>query len=259
GEFDLIPYMGPQGSRKTFWMELQAQCKHDPCLCIFLMTHTAVKADLEVCFDTSNPYVPKITSRVFARHLSNTIHGHVFGTIIVNEAHIAQNPKMTLVAINNLWRMSSGTVMAMTATPLLTCPGDLWNLGHLMGMEGFSEEKLEDLKAMERDLSLALHWDLSSVLHRDRQRLKQLEQSNEVLDRIAHRWSMHAKSAYLSVVAEKMETLHNQFAGSIVRQVVNSLDFKGDPISGLPMYHEHIIQRPLLEWEQPFFDMVAHD
>ncbi|PCH39634.1 hypothetical protein WOLCODRAFT_159222 [Wolfiporia cocos MD-104 SS10] len=41
--------------------------------------------------------------------------------------------------------------------------------------------------------------------------------------------------------------------------MVNSLDFKGDPISGLPMYHEHIVQQPLLEWEQPFFDMVTHD
>ncbi|PCH42717.1 hypothetical protein WOLCODRAFT_152760 [Wolfiporia cocos MD-104 SS10] len=251
GEFDLIPYMGPQGLCETFWAELQAQCKHEPCHRIFLTTHTAVKADLEVCFNALNPYVPKITSRVFARHLANTIHGHVFGTIIIDKVHIAQNPKMTFTVINNLWQMSGGTVIMMMVTPLLTHPGDLWNLGHLMGVEGFGEEKLEDLKVMERDLS--------SALRQDRWRLKQLEQSNEVLDHIAHRQSVHAKLAYLSVVAEKMETLRDRFAGSIVRQMVNSLDFKGDPISGLPMYHEHIIQWPLLKWEQPFFDMVAHD
>ncbi|PCH35431.1 hypothetical protein WOLCODRAFT_156114 [Wolfiporia cocos MD-104 SS10] len=70
-EFDLIPYMGPQGSREMFWVELQAQYKHDACHCIFLMTHTAIKANLEVCFNVLNPYVPKITSRVFARHLAN--------------------------------------------------------------------------------------------------------------------------------------------------------------------------------------------
>ncbi|PCH39225.1 hypothetical protein WOLCODRAFT_85327 [Wolfiporia cocos MD-104 SS10] len=184
-------------------------------------------------------------SRVFARHLANTIHGHVFGTIIVDEAHIARNPKMMFTAINNLRQMSGGTVIAMTATLLLMRPGDLWNLGHLMGMEGFGEEKLEDLKAMERDLS--------SVLRRDRRRLKQSEQSNEVLDRITHGRSVHAKLVYLSVVAEKMETLCNRFAGLIVRQMVNLLDFKVDPISGLPMYHEHIIQWPVTrKWHRLF-------
>ncbi|PCH35430.1 hypothetical protein WOLCODRAFT_156113 [Wolfiporia cocos MD-104 SS10] len=120
-----------------------------------------------------------------------------------------------------------------------------------MGVEGFGEEKLEDLKTIEQGLSSVLHWDW--------QRLKQSEQSNKVLDRIAHGRSVHAKSAYFSVMAEKMEMLRDQFAGSIIWQMVNSLDFKGDLISGLPMYHEHIIQQLLLEWDQPFFDIIMHN
>ncbi|PCH42729.1 hypothetical protein WOLCODRAFT_152763 [Wolfiporia cocos MD-104 SS10] len=84
------------------------------------------------------------------------------------------------------------------------------------------------------------------------------EKFEDEMDKIEHYMPI-GNWQELFFLAKIVEDQHMYWLSKVLQRMVNSLDFKGDPISGLLMYHEHIIQWLLLEWEQPFFNMVAHD
>ncbi|CCM06798.1 uncharacterized protein FIBRA_09098 [Fibroporia radiculosa] len=232
--FDLFMYAGSVDTQQQFWTDkVFGRSKHALHHRIILATSTAVQSDADKCFATkkdkwvapstgakSRRWAPKtVYGHKFGlcvidesrRWAPKTVYGREFGLCVIDEAHLGRTMNKLFTASMCLGERSRA-VVAMTATPVLTKPGDLSRR-------------------------------INSARRRDMHRLKDTFEENyqEVLDMLLKNTQVasNPKSEYHVEIMKALADIREKFKGAIVRRTVNSLDYMGSQISGLADYQEH--------------------
>ena len=67
------------------------------------------------------------------------------------------------------------------------------------------------------------------------------------------------ETAYTRALNAWIELLRELYEGYVIRRTINSLDWKGEPISGLPPYHEHALLLRMTEDELHVLSQLAEE
>lgn len=189
---------------------------------------------------------------------------------ILDEAHILRKYNSFAVGALEL-RHRSFFVLAMTATPVMTSPQvsasptftslmihtcsciklqDICNIGRFLGIKYF-EDNLEKLDKLRRALAAAAR----------RERASRKEGGGEVkLARAVVKGKMTQdvdSGKYRESLLQWMAAIREGFQGAVVRRTINSVDWRGNPISGLDKYREHILALKLSPREQECQEQLA--
>ncbi|EMD31654.1 hypothetical protein CERSUDRAFT_127231 [Gelatoporia subvermispora B] len=253
GSFDLFPYTGKVEKRAGFWNEWSKS--HQPLSRrILLATSTAIQSDLDYCFAVpAEKWKMPIKRPTYDALVVQTIFNQQWGLFVIDEAHVIRGLNKTYSA-SLLARSLSQMTVASTATPVLTRPGDLWNMGRMVGLETFDIDFDDDAATMARELRKASAQDL---------KMRKQSKSTEVLIRslVSGEGSAPANllqnSSYRQVSTEWIERIRSKFSGSVIRRTVDSLDWAGRPISGLEPYTEHTLMLDLCEHERKNLEQLA--
>ncbi|KAH9011667.1 P-loop containing nucleoside triphosphate hydrolase protein [Lactarius pseudohatsudake] len=241
GSFDVILYFAGHKSHYNMWAELEKRSSHSPYMRIYVASTTAIQSDSTFihapCIGTR---VPKVKPSTPEEH---TIFGRRYLAIAIDEAHAFRNPNKVYTSMLAL-REKADLFVGMTATPVQTRPLDLWHIGKVIGLSGFKDDSRtnEELDDMKRSLARAKRDDKNLLLERQ---------------------------------AESRQALHRMFEGNdddqgLISAVNNAVDqnfrkenakwmavVRGEAISGLEPYEEHICLLKLYEHEYDALEALA--
>jgi hypothetical protein len=138
---------------------------------------------------------------------------------------------------------------------------DLWHIGKVVRLDGFRDDKHtnEELMEMTRDLAKAKHEDKRTLSDH-------AAESRSALHRVFHGQNdegalsavqKNVDQNYHQVNAQWMKIVRQKYQGAIVRRTVKSLDYEGNPISGLHPYKEHICMLKLYKHEYNALETLA--
>lgn len=92
---------------------------------------------------------------------------------------------------------------------------------------------------------------------------KARENKDFVRKLIAREVSLPAKMAQMETMGQYVEQFRDIYRGAIIHRTIKSLDWKGDPISGLPPLHEKVLAlQPSPEEKKALLvmaDQIVHD
>ncbi|KAG2063373.1 hypothetical protein BDR04DRAFT_1038198 [Suillus decipiens] len=123
--FDVLPYFGKYHNRKDWWSKAWDECQQPLRRRIVLATTLAIQDDASTIFGDGpreDLGHPRKTARYDQIH-RNTIYGHHFCMLIVDEAHVARKYNKVHLALRGLLERCMA-IVAMTATPVTTKPAD---------------------------------------------------------------------------------------------------------------------------------------
>ncbi|KIK23571.1 hypothetical protein PISMIDRAFT_100380 [Pisolithus microcarpus 441] len=165
---------------------------------------------------------------------------HDFLGVIVDEAHKARKFNKFHQAMYALGKKSA-TMIVMSATPVMTHLLDLWIMGSVMGIPALrAKAKFEE---MSRESSRAQAKDRRAERESSEDRLRGLLAGEES--------SAQDKSTAMRPVLQKwVPFLREVFSKHVIRRTLDSLDYHGKKIFGLPPYQERIMLLELREWEK---------
>ncbi|KAH9949213.1 P-loop containing nucleoside triphosphate hydrolase protein, partial [Amylocystis lapponica] len=255
GTFDLLPYTGKHASRPVWWSEIMTQSKQPPARRIVLALVTAIQSDSDAVFvqKLKPKHGDAVHSRSYNNNVSSTVYGYTFGLTIMDEAHTVRTLNKVYMAARELRKCSRMTV-AMTATPVMTRPTDVWNMGRFLGIPAF-EGADNDKEAHEMEKRLA------AAQRRDRRLRNEVEDADQIVTRVAHGKGVKkaVEGEYPDEVLEAMQDIRQRFVGSVIRRTVNSVDNNNQPISGLSAYAQHSLLLTMTEAERLNVDNLAEE
>ncbi|KAI6138975.1 P-loop containing nucleoside triphosphate hydrolase protein [Pisolithus tinctorius] len=180
---------------------------------------------------------------VYERNAPKTVFGHEYLGLIIDEAHKARKFNKFHQAILGLHRQSA-MIVAMSATPVMTqlqaSPQDLWIMGRMMGISELRDK--EKFDEMSRELSRAQAKDRKAERDSAEDRLRGLLGGEE---KTAER-----NTETRPVLQQWVPWLRDRFSKHVIRRTLDSLDYRGNKIFGLPPYQEHVMLLELREWER---------
>ncbi|KIN92956.1 hypothetical protein M404DRAFT_172153, partial [Pisolithus tinctorius Marx 270] len=157
----------------------------------------------------------------------------------IDEAHKARKFNKFHQAILGLHRQSA-MIVAMSATPVMTQLQDLWIMGRMMGISELRDK--EKFDEMSRELSHAQAKDRKAKRDSAEDRLRGLLGGEE---KTAER-----NTETRPVLQQWVPWLRDRFSKHVIRRTLDSLDYRGNKIFGLPPYQEHVMLLELREWER---------
>ena len=187
-----------------------------------------------------------------------------FALFVFDEAHYARTYNILRVGTMELSRRARMTI-ALTATPVMTSP----TVSTVRGCQyGSLLTHWQDLVNLARLLQLSGVVDSSMDAHRrevDRARRDERKKRNEGKGEIrlarAVATGKQTKDAdedrVKIALSDWINELRAIFDGSMIRRTVNSLDYKGEPISGLPKWIELPILIELSDEEMAVQEQLA--
>lgn len=131
----------------------------------------------------------------------------------------------------------------MTATPCITSPQDLWNLGQCLLIAEFGNDYATEAEEMKRELR--------SAAAKDRREMKKGKLKGEAATMV---WAN-----YFEKVLKWIRIIREKFTGTVIRRTLQSKDNRGEPISGLEPYIEKQIVIKLYPHEMANLDELAKD
>ncbi|KAI6008989.1 P-loop containing nucleoside triphosphate hydrolase protein [Pisolithus microcarpus] len=240
--FDVLPYLQRLSKRRDWWTQVKAKSRQHPHRQIILATDTAIQDDGTSVFLDLLHHVEDEPKRAPAFHnLSpRTVFGHKFLGLIVDEAHKARKFNKFHQAVHAL-RKRSATMIAMSATPVMTHLQDLWIMGSLLGFPRLKDKaKFEE---MCREVSRAQAKDRRAERDSSEGRLRGLLAGEESS-------ALDESTAMRPVLRQWIPFLHEVFSKNVIRRTLDSLDHCGKKIFGLLPYQEHVMLLELREWEK---------
>ncbi|EGO04147.1 hypothetical protein SERLA73DRAFT_67866 [Serpula lacrymans var. lacrymans S7.3] len=171
-----------------------------------------------------------------------------------NLAHDARKYNKLYVAVWAL-RHQANVTIALTATPVLTRPSDLWHVGRFMGLSGFegpnnnnkSRTMNKEINASQRKVCRSRKQDnLDATL------LRGVMVGN-------NKFANDNASEYRTSILSWMNVMRDKFAGSVIRRTVDSKDFSQQPISGLSPHTEHPLLLSMYNWERKNLHNIAKE
>ncbi|EED77154.1 predicted protein, partial [Postia placenta Mad-698-R] len=258
GWVDLLPYTGTHKSRSKWWDDVYAKSHHSPSRRIILATHTAMSSDSEVAFRLADKKMRDARKhgdvREKGRYRASTLYGHKFGVFALDESHVVRTLNTIYTAARQL-RIQSETMVALTATPVMTKATDLWFIGCMLGIPAFDEPQHDkELYQWRSQLATAMRNDRASAKHSG--------SAMKVVSRVAHGLSVEddaLENGFSKVVDAMMVDVRAKYDGFVVRRTLGSLDWEGKAISGLPPYAEHILMLKLTGEEYKNLDTIANE
>ncbi|KAF8810162.1 hypothetical protein BYT27DRAFT_7092906, partial [Phlegmacium glaucopus] len=156
GSFDILPYLGKWEGRKNWWDQCWSQCRNKLGRRIVVTTPTAIESDFSVVMEFPNDGSESPGKKSsFSGLAPTTLYGMSWTVTAFDEAHIYRNAGKLFWAAYSLQQMSEFT-MAISATPVVSQPQDIFNLGKLSGIVVFEgPEAHEEYCEMERRLRSA--------------------------------------------------------------------------------------------------------
>jgi hypothetical protein len=301
GSCSVLPYDVPDESRDTFWTNVYANANTDPGQRIIitsnsvsLLTPVQIRtlrvADYTACskrltkdltldvnFQLRNTLTKYTLKSQGASEVS--LFGRKFSLAVYDEAHLA---RVKYGRIYHALRMLSGLshgVVALTATPVITSPTDVWNLGRLLRAEGFrtaADENVADelFRQLGRETRRAnreakerrLEEGEEQTLVLRRAIAKQQETEGEVDSREASPMSQEddgparAKGVVIGPVPRLLHEqgiiLRERLQEICIRRTQQSVDFAGNNIMQVEMYREHDMRVRLHPREQQVMDNI---
>ncbi|KAH9828555.1 P-loop containing nucleoside triphosphate hydrolase protein, partial [Rhodofomes roseus] len=150
--------------------------------------------------------------------------------MICDEIHDHRKTNNTFRAIRIL-RDQVGGVIGMSATPTITTPMDLVMIGRLLGVPLCGDQYTDVLNAHNRALNRAMSNDRAErAVEGDLARLAAVKGEGDSME--------VSLSQTATVVMQITADLHMRFADQVLHRTVNSIDWEGKPISGLPPAHD---------------------
>ncbi|EGN97044.1 hypothetical protein SERLA73DRAFT_75888 [Serpula lacrymans var. lacrymans S7.3] len=128
GTFDLLPYTGKLQQCEQWWETIWTQSKMSPGRRIALAPQTALQSDSDtiwVASDNDTGAQPRF-ALLHNKWVKQTVYGQQWGLFVMDEAHVARKYNKIYVAVQAL-RQQANVTIALTATPVLTKPLDLWH------------------------------------------------------------------------------------------------------------------------------------
>ncbi|GBE89337.1 hypothetical protein SCP_1503450 [Sparassis crispa] len=251
-DFDVVLYLNKLKSRENWWQEVYAKSLHDPSHRIVLASVTALQDDARATLTINTPRwdVPVQHFR-FATHGALTLFATKWGVFILDEGHEIRTLNWTYIAARFLMEISAMGIV-LTATPVMTRPTDLWNMGRLLKLLAFAIENDDNALLMEREIRAAAR--------RDRKVLKASGEDTHILN-IVHGKGKAAATINESEEREKIvqwiEVIRHGFQGAVIRRTQASVDNEGQPISGLPPYIHLPLVVDLHQYELDNLDDIA--
>ncbi|KAI5982172.1 P-loop containing nucleoside triphosphate hydrolase protein [Pisolithus albus] len=240
--FDVLPYLQRLSKRRTWWTQVKAKSCQQPHRQIILATDMAIQDDGTSVFLDLLHHVEDDLKRAPAFHkLSpSTVFGQEFLGLIVDEAHKARKFNKFHQAVHAL-REQSATMIAMSATPVMTHLQDLWIMGSVLGFPRLKDKtKFEE---MWREVSRAQAKDRRAERESSEGRLRGLLAGEEPS-------ALDESTAMRPVLQQWIPFLHEVFSTNVIRRTLDSLDHAGNKIFGLLPYQERVMLLELREWEK---------
>src|SRR6266571_7554101 len=207
-------------------------------------------------------------------HERQTIFGRRYLGVAVDEAHGFRNVNKLYGAVRAL-REKTDIFIAMTATPVQTRPSvraydlcmcvcyekltsgvwtqNLWLIGKVIGLPGFSDANDRELDDMNKALARAKREDRKEMKATSEDDLEIELRGLVVGD--ADPESIEKRSQ--STGAMWMTKIREKYEGAVIRRTVKSKDYIGQGISGLKPYEQHRCVIRLHEHEYEALEGIA--
>jgi hypothetical protein len=129
---------------------------------------------------------------------------------------------------------------------------DLWNLGRMMGVEGFIEDGADqEAKDMERELSAARRRDIKNRKDRD--------DSEDTVMQFSRGDANTLESEEQIVMGQKLDTIRDKFRHNVIRRTLDSKSYDKKLISGLRKYQDHKLVMNLHDHEMDHLNELAEE
>ncbi|KAF8953874.1 P-loop containing nucleoside triphosphate hydrolase protein [Flammula alnicola] len=228
GAFDILIYGTGKAVREQFWaMDGPFRTSKNDVNKIILASHSALQQDFSSLYfwkkatSSELPWIHPNRLPTFSSTVNNTLYGHKYLTITIDEAHAFRNVGAKHSSALVLMELAAMRFV-MTATPLQTSTKDVAGMGRLLGNTHFlSQAALDEEKS-----------DLSTI----RQAKRSDSEGPESLE------EDDAVKECTVAIAQRMQ---RHFKDRILRRTTGSLDWKKRPLITLPPCHNiPIIVKP---------------
>ncbi|KAI6041178.1 hypothetical protein EDC04DRAFT_2893393 [Pisolithus marmoratus] len=240
GSFINLKWQGKDGNipdlpfliRRDWWTQVKAKSQQQPHWQIILATDTAIQDDgMSVFLDLLHHVEDEPKPTLVYHHLSpRTVFGHEFLRLIIDEAHKARKFNKFHQAVHALCKQSA-TMIAMSATPVMTHLQDLWIVGSVMGIPTLKNKAKFDKMSCEASGLLA-------------------GEESSALDK---------STAMRPVLQQWVPFLCEVFSKHVIQRTLDSLNHHGKKIFGLPPYQEHVMLLELHEWEMAWLAKITDE
>ncbi|KAF8422282.1 P-loop containing nucleoside triphosphate hydrolase protein [Boletus edulis BED1] len=248
--FDILPYVGRFHARKTWWETLFQKSEQPKINRIILATFSAIQDDASICYDRAGKAEmgKPLESARFAKNALNTLFGHQYTLLAVDEAHAARKHNVAHTAVRAL-KEKAKVLVAMTATPVTTRPQDLYIMGQWMGIPGF--DNFDEFSDMSRQINRASRADSKAL--RDAG-----AEGSIIRGMLSGARNKEAPSLELpGLVHEVMQKMRERFAANVIRRTIDSIDYKNEKLFGMKPYLEHVMEVRMYEWEMEMLRDIA--
>ncbi|KAG6370138.1 P-loop containing nucleoside triphosphate hydrolase protein [Boletus reticuloceps] len=248
--FDILPYVGRFHARKTWWETLFQKSEQPKINRIILATFSAIQDDASICYDRAGKAEmgKPLESARFAKNALNTLFGHQYTLLAVDEAHAARKHNVAHTAVRAL-KEKAKVLVAMTATPVTTRPQDLYIMGQWMGIPGF--DNFDEFYDMSRQINRASRADSKAL--RDAG-----AEGSIIRGMLSSAPNKEAPSLELpGLVHEVMQKMRERFAANVIRRTIDSIDYKNEKLFGMKPYLEHVMEVRMYEWEMEMLRDIA--
>lgn len=139
----------------------------------------------------------------------------------------------------------------------------MWHIGKVIGLKTFGDDDASsaEMKAMKADLARAKREDKQLLSHDATESRSALHRMFRGQNQVGADAGAHKAidENYIRENARWMKIVRERFQGSVIRRTVSSLDNKGQPISGLEPYEEHICLLKLYRHEYDALESLAEE
>jgi SNF2 family DNA or RNA helicase len=242
--FDIFPYVGKHTTRRRWWENVYKKGFHEPHHRIVLATDNALIDDSTALYTGIMHHVEdKVDAGSSMSSIGpTTVFGQKFAFFIMDEAHLARKFNKLHTAVCSL-RVQSASMIAMTATPVMTKLQDLWIMGHLLGIpQLFNKEKFDEMKR-----------EINRAQAKDRKTERQSESAADQLRGLLAGEKEHntiVASELVPKLREWIPWLRDAFDKRVIRRTLDSVDYENRPIFGMRPYCEHILLMELRDSEK---------
>jgi hypothetical protein len=130
---------------------------------------------------------------------------------------------------------------------------DLWNIGKVIGLGGFDDSNDAELDVMNKSLARAKRDDKKEMRSMDEEVLNQ--QMEQYMGGEGEPEGQEERSKYVS--AKWMEKIRAKYEGAVIRRTTHSTDYRGDWITGLEAYEQHLCVVKMYDHEYEALEKLA--
>jgi hypothetical protein len=186
-----------------------------------------------------------------------TIFGREYACGFIDEVHMLRKPKAKAYQASRFLSQLCKARMALTATPVVTAPQDLWNVGRILQVKGFGPEGDADLMNMERDLRNA-----KAITRKEKREAAAAAEANDGRAEEVLRRGIFSEEHTLNLgdvpalLIEQARDIRRRLEKCCIRRTLTSTDFEDKPILKLPKWEERFLRITLDASELAFLDDI---